>query len=54
MTDQRLYTIYYKTKDRVTRSSFDPMTFKEALIVRSKCISSIKYKHRLIEVRRVS
>jgi hypothetical protein len=53
MINERLYTIYYKTKDKVVRSSFEPMTFKEALIVRPKCISAIRHKHRSIEIRRV-
>jgi hypothetical protein len=54
MTNERLYSIYYKTKDRAVKAGFEPMTFKEALIVRPKCISAgMHRKYRSVEIRRV-
>jgi len=51
---EKLYIIVYKTKDRIIRAGFAPMTFQEALIVRPKCISAgMHRKHRIVEIRRV-
>lgn len=52
----RLYTIWIKGKNDATfKVNMTPMTFKEALIVRSKLTGlAIKYKHRSVEIRRLS
>ncbi len=46
----RLYNIFYKTKNKIISSGFAPMTFREALIIRPKCI---RLKNRSVEIRRV-
>ena len=47
----REYQIWYKGKNGAVCSSIQPMTFKEALIVRSKLVLAVRYKHRSIEIR---
>lgn len=50
----QLYTIWIKGKNDATfKVNMHPMSFKEAIIVRSKLVGlAIKYKHRSVEVRR--
>lgn len=46
----QMYNIVFNRKGVLYPSGFAPMSFKEAYIVRSKCM---RYKHRSVEIRKV-
>lgn len=46
----QMYNIVFNHKGVLYASGFAPMSFKEALILRPKCM---RYKHRSIEIRKV-